>query len=50
MDRERRLGLLVLVAAIATIALMLGPLGDVPGATEAGPGADAEVLDEALER
>jgi hypothetical protein len=45
-DRERRLGLLVIVAALATIALMLGPLGEVPGMEQPAP----EVLDETLER
>jgi hypothetical protein len=45
-DRERRLVVLVLVAAVATIALMLGPLGDLPGVEEPAP----EVLDETLER
>ena len=46
MDRERRLGLLVLIAALVTIALMLGPLGDLP-VTDV---TDVEVLDETVER
>ena len=45
-DRERRLGLLVLIAALATIALMLGPLGDLPVADVSG----VEVLDDTVER
>lgn len=46
MDRERRLGVLVLVLALITIVLMLGPLGTLPTADNTG----AEVLDESLER
>ena len=45
MNRERRLGVLVLIIALATVALMLGPLGDFP----AGDDQPVEVLDETLE-
>lgn len=46
-SRERRLGALVLAVALATVALMLGPLGDVPAG---GPADEAEVGHESRER